>query len=212
MSKVVDIDQRSEEWYKLRMGRFTCSEVHKLMTEPRAKAAKKAGELSETAKTYIMDKVAEAITGQRHEISGPSLEWGQEWEPYAKSMYEQVFNTVHEVGFLHDDYLGGSPDGLVGDKGGIEIKCPFNQGVHLSNLLLTPETFKSERKEYYWQIQGYLKLTGRDWFDFVSFDHRFPEEHCMQVIRIERNEDDILLMMDKVEKACKLRDEILARI
>lgn len=212
MSKVVDIDQRSEEWHKLRMGRFTCSEIHKLMTEPRSKIAKEAGELSETAKTYVMEKVAETITGHRHEISGPALAWGEEWEPYAKTMYEQVFDMVQEIGFLHDDYLGGSPDGLVGEKGGIEIKCPFNQGVHLANLLLTPETFKAERKEYYWQIQGYLKLTGRDWFDFVSFDHRFPEEYCMQVIRIQRNEDDILLMVDKVEKACKMRDEILARI
>lgn len=212
MEQYTAIDQRSEEWHKLRMGRFTCSEVHKLLTEPRAKAAKEAGELSETAKTYVMEKVAESITGQRHEISSPALAWGEEWEPYAATMYEQVFEAVHPIGFLHDDYLGGSPDGLVGENGGIEIKCPFNQGVHLSNLLLTPETFKSERKEYYWQIQGYLKLTGRDWLDFVSFDHRFPEEYCMQVIRIYRNEDDILLMMEKVEKACQMRDEILKKL
>jgi len=209
MSKVIATEQRTEEWYQARLGKFTCSEVYNLLTEPKLKADKEAGNLSKSALSYIYTKIAEQLTGKRQEVSSKAMEWGTEYEPYARSMYEQVFEPVTEVGFIYDGRLGGSPDGLVGEKGGIEIKCPYTYDVHLENLLLTKDTFKQARKEYYWQIMGCMFLTEREWWDFVSFHPDFPEEHCMQVIRIERNEDDILLMMDKVEKACQLRDAIL---
>lgn len=204
--------QRTKDWHEARMGKFTCSEVYNLMTEPRSKSDREAGKLSKSAQTYIYKKVAETLTGKKREFTSRETEWGEEYEPYARTMYEQVFEEVTAAGFIYDGKLGGSPDGLIGEKGGIEIKCPYTYEGHVENLLLTPETLKEAHKEYYWQIQGYMKVTAREWWDFVSFHPDFPEEYCLQVIRILRNEDDIKLMNSKVEKACLMRDEILKKL
>lgn len=209
--------QRTQDWYDARVGKFTCSEIWKLLTEPRSKADKEAGNLSETAKTYIYEKVSESITGVVHQISSPALEWGVEHEPSAKEAYKKVFELeVEETGLVGNKMLAGSPDGIATDggldEGVLEIKCPFNQSVHLSNLLLSPEDFKSEGKEYYWQVQGYMFLTDSHWADFVSFHPYFPPDKCLAAIRVERNQDDILLLMEKVEKAYTLKEEILKKL
>lgn len=110
---------------------------------------------------------------------------GTDNEPVARLRYElETGNDVEECGFFaHPDIMAGaSPDGLVNDDGLLEIKCP-NSATHI-------ETLRKRKvpSQYYWQVQGQMWMTGRQWCDFVSFDPRLPEN--AQYIRIRMDRDD----------------------
>jgi dihydrofolate reductase len=101
---------------------------------------------------------------------------------------------VQEVGFcLHDEYeAGASPDGLIEDDGGLEIKCP-ERSAHLRYLLQ-----QAEPPEYTWQIQGGMWVTGRAWWDFASYNPDFPEHLQLIVRRIKRDDAAIKKLEDAV--------------
>lgn len=189
-------NQRTPEWYEARRGKFTSSEIWKLVTEPRSKAAKEAGELSQTAESYIMEVYAEIITGVSADSSSASMQWGIDHEDAAKQVYTSRTNKeIIPCSFIEfNQFTGGSPDGLIAETGMIEIKCPYNSGVHAKNLINSKNTaldFKANYKEYYWQVQSNLMVTGRAWCDFVSYDPRFPEKMNLAIIKVHRNEYDI---------------------
>ena len=181
--------QRTDDWLGDRMGRFTASEFHRLMTEPRSKADKEAGKLSQGAMTYVMEKVAERITGKpaKDEFDSKYTQWGEEHEPLAKSIYEAVFDRkVKLSGFIeYGDHAGGSPDGLVMDDGILEIKCPYTITSHLGHLMLSnADDLKADKPEYYWQCLGYMLITGREWCDFISYHPHFPARLQLKRITI----------------------------
>jgi len=91
------------------------------------------------------------------------------------------------------DFVSGTPDGLIGDDAIIEVKCPYNPVNHLANL-----REGAQIKDYYWQIQGYLWLTGRAVCWFVSYDPRFPEATRLAVHKVERNQEDIDRLAERV--------------
>lgn len=116
-----------------------------------------------------------------------TIEWGIENESLAIRAYEaETFNTVHSQQVFHriqGTMVGGTPDGLIGEDGGIEVKCP-NSDNHLLHIT-------SDRNGYIHQVQAYLWITGRKWWDFISYDPRFPEDLQLHIQRIERDEDMI---------------------
>jgi hypothetical protein len=116
----------------------------------------------------------------------------------ARSAYEsRMAELVEETGFvLHPtiSMAGASPDGLIGDDGLVEIKCP-NTATHIDTLLSDGAPSK-----YVTQMQWQMACTGRKWCDFVSFDPRMPEEMQMFVLRVERNDDFITELEREVEK------------
>lgn len=119
-----------------------------------------------------------------------STDWGNKWEPAAIAAYElRTGSDVIRPGFLvhpEFDYVGGTPDGLIDngprelddDAGGIEVKCPEDAGNHLVTL-----ANKIVPREYVPQVQCYLWITGRAWWDYVSFDPRCKVQD-MVVIRV----------------------------
>ena len=140
---------------------------------------------------------AEAITGERIETySNEYMEWGTATEPQARAMYElDSGNTVEEVSFIklnEVDKIGCSPDGLIGDDGMIEIKCP--------KTTTQIETYLSGKMPsgHRAQVQGQLWVSGRQWTDFVSFDPRIDGESSYFCVRIERDEEYI----KELEEAC----------
>ena len=218
-AEVITPKQRTVEWYEARRGRFTGSEVWKLMTEPRTKAAKDSGELSEKAKTYTNQVLAEVITGITPDISSASMQWGIEHEREAKEVYQSYFSeAIEDCDFISDGrYGGGSPDGFIGKDGIAEIKCPYNSGIHLENCafafgLPSAASFKEQYKEYYYQIQNNLKVTGRKFCRFISFDPRFKGTHRISCVTVERVEDDIKLIHEKVSAASVVMEEIKTRL
>lgn len=200
--------QRQDEWAANRLGRFTASQFYRLMTEPRSKADKEDGKLSQGAMTYVFECVAEHLTGKpaKEEFDSKATDWGNEHEPLAKSIYEAVFDRrVDYSGFInYTERVGGSPDGLVGDDGGVEFKCPFTITSHLTHMLLTsPADLKAEKPDYYWQCLGCMVITNRKWWDFVSYQPNFPARNQLKRLTITRTsvKEDINTLTDKLIRA-----------
>lgn len=173
------MNQGTPEWLAARAGHCTASRFKDVL------ATIKTGEAA-TRRNYRIQLVTERLTGQPCETyTNTAMAWGTEQESHARAFYEaETGDMVSEVGFIvHPGmtWTGASPDGLVGEDGAIEIKCPFQSTVHV-------ETLQSGMpNEHIAQIQGVLWVTGRQWCDFVSFDPRMPEKLKMHVQRIERN-------------------------
>lgn len=204
----------TDDWHRARSGKFTPSELYRLMTEPKVKTEK----LSQGAMTYVREKIAETLTV---DISNDKIfqgnnatEWGNSYEGEAIELFSDMVNAeIVTPGFInYDNNFGGTPDGL--DRNnlfGIEVKCPYNPSIHLDNLLLDSLAFKKERKEYYWQIQGYSLITGiEDWY-FVSYDPR-QIDYKLKVLPIKRNEDDIRLIKEKLQIAADYKQELLTKL
>jgi putative phage-type endonuclease len=162
-----DLDQRSEEWYDQRRGMITASAVGKLLT-PTLKVAE-----NDTARGLIATLAAERITGWTEETAmTPDMWRGVEHEPYARDIYSGHHWQAVECGFMVREEegwtLGFSPDGLVGDDGLIEIKCPRPKG-HLNTILAdaVPDYYMA-------QLQAGLLVSGRKWIDYVSFVGGMP--------------------------------------
>jgi hypothetical protein len=135
----------------------------------------------------MMQIVCERLTNQpQPSYQNGAMLWGIEQEPYARMAYEVATGElVEEVGFLAHPalaWIGCSPDGLIGQNGGLEIKCPHSTAVHIATLR------NGMPPEHMAQIQGCMFVTGRQWWDFVSFDPRLPEHLQIYVQRVERDE------------------------
>lgn len=180
------LEQGTDEWKKARLGHVSGSSIADVM------AKGKSGEAI-TRKKYKTRLVAERLT---HEVSesytNASMEWGIATEPMARQAYEVSHETlVDKTGFwMHPTikWLGCSPDGLVGDDGLVEIKCP-NTTTHIDYLWADEVP-----SEYYKQIQCQLWVTGRQWCDFVSYDPRLPIRNQLFVKRCNRDENLIATM------------------
>jgi putative phage-type endonuclease len=186
------MEQRSAEWFAARLGKVTASRVADIV-------AKTKSGYSTSRANYMAELVCERLTGMQGEsFSSAAMVWGTNTEPMARSAYEsRMAELVEETGFvLHPtiSMAGASPDGLIGDDGLVEIKCP-NTATHIDTLLSDGAPSK-----YVTQMQWQMACTGRKWCDFVSFDPRMPEEMQMFVIRVERNDDVITELEREVEK------------
>ena len=211
------MEQRSSEWTEARLGKFTSSELHKLLTNGRAKDQ----EFGETGLSYIKEKLHEHFTKGTSIDYGfqgnKSTEWGTYFEPEARNYYsEKSGNPVEECGFIlskQSEMFGGSPDGLVGEIGLIEIKCPYGSG-HIENLSYTSqEEFAKSEKPYYAQMQGNMIATGRQWCDFISYDPRYQNDlFKIKILRINRDDDFIKIALEKIQKAEMVFNEILNKI
>lgn len=147
-------------------GHITPSRFKDVMTRGRSKSV----EWGATAMSYADELAMNLIGVQMNDISAPALEHGIELEPFAIQTYEmENFATITRVESpIHHpeyEYICGTMDGLVSLDGIIEVKCPFNPLNHWKNMLYASQY----EKQYKWQIQGYLWITGREWCDFVSF-------------------------------------------
>lgn len=183
VGREIKVAQRSDEWYALRAGRITASAVSNVL------AKIKTGEASDR-KNYRAQLVVERLTGKPVEngFMTHHMQRGIEIEPFARAAYEvETGNVVTESGFwVFDDLLvGASPDGLVGDEGLLEIKCP-SLPTHLGYLL-----GKKLPSIYEPQVQTQLWVTGRKWCDFMSYSPDFPDSLQRFIVRVDRNEPRI---------------------
>jgi hypothetical protein len=212
------MEQRSDEWFLARRGKFTSSQIYRLTTEPKSKEAKEKGELSEGARTYILECIAESIGGEIPKFSSMATERGNELEPQAKIKYAyETGNKVFGISFIEkNEYYGGSPDAKVeeGDIiGGLEIKCPFNSSIHLEHCLISSaEYFKANFKEYYWQCVSHINLMDVAWCDFVSYDPRINHDKCFHVFRLHRDEKELEFLNNKIQKAIEVKQELIKQL
>ena len=180
------MEQGSTEWFAARLGKVTASRVADVI------AKTKTG-YSTSRENYMAQLVCERMTGTQGEsYSNAAMQWGTDQEPLARAAYEAAKDVlVDEVGFIvHPTIIaaGASPDGLVGDDGLIEIKCP-NTATHIDTLL-------SEKvpSKYNTQMQWQMVCTGRKWCDFVSFDPRMPEGLQLFIQRVDFDEQYVKML------------------
>ncbi len=176
--------QGTDEWKQLRCGKVTASRVADVV------AKTKTG-YSASRANYMAQLIAERLTGGvvAESFTNAAMEHGTATEPEARAAYEFYESAaVQQVAFvLHPsiDQAGCSPDGLVGDDGLVEIKCP-NTATHLDTLL-----GQSVPAKYETQMQFQMACTGRKYCDFVSYDPRLPENLRLFVKRVHRDEKRI---------------------
>lgn len=173
------MEQRSPEWFAARCGKVTASRVADLM-------AKTKSGYSTSRANYMAELICERLTGKPTEsYTNGAMQWGTDTEPQAKAAYVFMHDEVAECAFAEHPTiasLGASPDGLVGDDGLLEIKCP-NTATHLEFLLS-----KTIPGKYITQMQTQMACTGRKWCDFVSFDPRLPDSMQMWISRVNRDD------------------------
>jgi putative phage-type endonuclease len=201
------IEQRSEEWFKIRKGKITSSEIHKIM------GAKDT--MTDTAKTYLLEKVSESLGGYAALVQGIALDWGTELEDLAIKEYSEKTGTlVEKASFIPvGEYYGGSPDGLIQPDGIIEVKCPYNSSNHFKHgLIKTSEDFKKIATNYYYQCISNMICAEAQWCDFISYDPRVESKYKMFVFRLNRNEEEVENMVKKVEVAAKYMMELREKI
>lgn len=180
-----DIEQRSEQWFAARCGSLGASQIADAISK--SKDGKAFGSTSANLRAKL---VVERLTGiQEDSFKTAAIQHGIDSEEAARLAYEAHTGAfVTEVGLYKHPAIEGthaSPDGLVGDDGLIEIKCP-NSATHI-------DTLKTEKvpTKYLYQMQWQMRCTDRKWCDYVSFDPRLPENLRLFVKRIPR--DDALL-------------------
>ena len=201
------MNQGTPEWFAARCGKVTASRLGDVL------AKIKSGEAA-VRRNYRAQLISEQLTGVPVEsFSSAAMQWGKDIEPQARAAYEAVSgNIAMEVGFIPHQHLmtGASPDGLIEEDGGIEIKCP-NTATHIDTLL------KGMSPEHLPQIQGAMWITGRQWWHFVSFDPRLPERLQLYVQRVERDQDyidslakEVVLFLGEIDQVRQKLEEKIA--
>lgn len=222
------IMQGSDAWDEIRCGRFTASEIYRIMepskremTESELKARPKNGKgssaklvydytkLSDAALTYVKQKVAETLTGrQKPQSYAFPLVYGKENEAEAVEYFEKVSGLkTEEIGFCpYTDHAGGSPDrDIPNDDAILEIKCPWQSENQIDYLMLTDHfDLKRMYPEYYWQVQSNIMFANRSKAHFATYDPRFKDEHLkMQRIIVPANTQEQELIRNQIALAVK---------
>lgn len=187
-------EQEGQDWLVSRAGKFTASRASDLMAKTKTGPSASRGNL-------IALLAVERLTGQPVETyQNAAMQRGIETEAEARDAYSFAKGVaVEEVGFVPCEQLpntGCSPDGLVGEDGLVEIKCPASMAKHLDALRTGAHAV-----EYRWQLQHQLMVTGRAWVDAASYDPRFPEHLQLAVKRVERDEAAIAELRAEITKA-----------
>jgi putative phage-type endonuclease len=154
------LEQRTEEWHAARKGRITASSVGAIL-----------GHAPYATRDDVMRRMVREWVGAEQEFEGNiATEYGTRNEAGALTEYMmETGNVVEAVGFIaREDWAGCSPDGLVSDNCGLEIKCPF--GLRKDEA----PAFKplADQPHYYDQIQFSMWVTGRPWWDFYQWSPR----------------------------------------
>ena len=189
-----NIEQGSPAWFLLRCGLITASEM-KLLTTPTGKIAN-----NDKSRLHIYELAGQRITKyvEPSYISDDMLR-GMQDEINARAMYSEHYSPAHEVGFMiyarEGIKIGGSPDGVVGEDGLLEIKSRM-QKHHIKTL-----AENEVPEEYILQIQTMLLISGRQWLDFISFCAGLP-------MFVKRVYPDIGLQEKIWEAVCEAEEKI----
>jgi putative phage-type endonuclease len=170
-------EQGSDGWLAERAGRVTASQITNCLM-----AKTTAG-----YQNYMSTLIVERLTGKPVEtFKSAAMDHGNETEARARAFYEiETGNPVFEVGFIRHpeiEWSGASPDGVIGEDGLVEIKCP-QPTKHIKNL-----TGGSIDRVYTLQMQWQMACTGRQWCDFVSFNPDFPDHLQMKIQHVRRDQ------------------------
>ena len=189
--KIYNFEQRTEDWYNIRKGKMTASNADTIIANGKG------------LETYIYNLMAEYYSSaEKENYINADMQRGIDLEPEARLEFEFYTDLdVQEVGFVeYNDFIGVSPDGLVGDDGLIEIKCP-NDSIYFKLLLSN-----NIKPEYIAQMQMQMYVTDRQYCYFVSYNPNF--EKSLYIKKISRDEEMINKLKKGLERGTQLIKEI----
>lgn len=200
------MEQGSTEWRLARCGKLTASRFAHVMN------VLKDGSPGANRRELVTQLAIERLTGVPVDgYENDAMRRGRELEAEARAAYEaDTGELVEQVAFVNHpemDFVGVSPDGLLGDDGLLEIKCPANMAKHLEALRVNEHA-----REYRWQLQGQLWVTHRRWVKAASYDPRFPPHLRLAVAHVERDEKAIRELAEACVKANDEINEILYQL
>ena len=198
------IEQGSEAWKLLKVGKVSASRMADLL------AKTKSGASASRAK-YMAQLLCERMTGQPTEFfTTAAMQRGTEIEPIARAAYEaENLTSVEQIAWVEHPTIpmaGCSPDGFVGEHGLIEIKCKEIHN-HLDSIL-NDRIDPDHQAQMFWQ----MCCTGRKWCDYVCFDDRAPEGLQLFVKRLHRDEEKIKQMEDEVRTFLKDLENMIQKL
>lgn len=197
--QIFDVEQRSQEWYDLRKGVFTSSEAHKLLG---------IKGLGQTGETYALEKAIEIVEGfGDDELNTYDINRGIELEPYAFDKFNEVksldFIKARKVGFIKlNDNVGSSPDGLIDDDQGLEIKCPRRDKFYKIVAL----GVDAVDKDYVQQMQHQMWVGNLKKFYFMNYIIENGNEKW-HILEFDRDKKVIDLLKERTEQAIAIRDK-----
>ena len=189
--KIYNFEQRTEDWYNIRKGKMTASNAETIIANGKG------------LETYIYNLMAEYYSSaEKENYINADMQRGIDLEPEARLEFEFYTDLdVQEVGFIeHNEFIGVSPDGLIGDDGLIEIKCP-NDSIYFKLLLSN-----NIKPEYIAQMQMQMYVTDRQYCYFVSYNPNF--EKSLYIKKINRDEE----MIDKLKKGLERGTQLIKEI
>lgn len=190
--KIHNLKQGTPEWFAVRLGKFTASNAQAIATNGKG------------LETLVYEKAAEILTGQiKESYTSSDMERGNALEMLARNSYELEKGViVTQVGFIElDQYVGASPDGMIGEDGLVEIKCK-NDSNFVKFIF-----DNSIEAAHEWQMQAQLFVSGRKWVDYVLFNPNFARPTT--ITRVMRNEDKIKKLSAGFEAAKLKLAEVL---
>jgi hypothetical protein len=154
-AQIIDCEQGTPEWFAARLGIPTASEFSTVMAKGEGK----------TRKSYMLKLAGEILTGEAMEsYTNANMERGKIMEDEARDLYAFLKNCdPQRVGFIRNGNAGCSPDSLIGETGGLEIKCAL---PHIQIDRLMKDELPSEHKA---QVQGSIWIAEREFWDFASY-------------------------------------------
>lgn len=232
------VQQRSDAWHKIRLGRFTSSEIWKIcefgkrdMTEdelaqrPKGSRVTKIEDhtiLTNNGINYVLDKVAEILTGeQKASIYSYPIQWGIENEEPALNYFSEKMNVkIESFGFQEfGNHCGGSPDGIFlldNERQGVEIKCPYSSARQIQYLQMkSVEELKESYPEYYWQCVSLMLFMDVKKWHFVTYDPRMKSEKAKMshlIITEDEVSNDQEILTLGIQTAIKNKLEILTEL
>lgn len=208
-------EQGSPEWFAIRRGLFTGSEIENIC-KPKG--------LGSTGETYIYQKVSEILTPPKFDqpqFENDATRWGNEYEPLAVSVHEIRSNSqAEEIGFMKHhvwSFLGASPDRKMfrdGNVGVMECKCPYSGENHIKHMMIdSVEYFKANFPKYYWQcVCEFVCTPDCKFVDFVSFDPRVDKKYRYFCFTFTPSQEDCEFLINRAILAEEKKIEILTKI
>jgi hypothetical protein len=192
-----DIQQNTDQWLQLRKGKFTASVFKSLF------AAKTTAEYNNAINSVIFERLTGEIASDER-FSNVWTDRGHELESAALMAYQsETFNSVRSGGFFQlNDWIGASPDGLVGEDGQVQIKCP--KYTTMISYMRNPKL----PTEYKWQVHGELLVTGRKWCDFTVWHPQLKP----LIIRVEADKEIQEQIESKIYEAIKEVEQVIEMI
>lgn len=200
-----EVEQGTAEWHRMRAGVITASRVHDIIKKGRTK-----GSYSAARQVYMNELIAQVCTGLLpDQLTAKQVLWGHENEPKALELYDPFEDKkINQIAFIYglDMRCGVSPDALVDDNGGLEIKCPWTTSQYIDQLL-----GGEPKPEYLTQMQYSMWLTGREYWDFANYDPRMKMRN-INVVRHEPDLDLFKIFDEEIPKFISDMDEKLDSI